>query len=108
MAVIALLVALGGKFVLLALGRVKLLGALMAAGGLLAALGYLRRAYDPADPSARVNVTRAGAYVCTAALALLAILAPAKFVLGACIVMAEVALAFDFIATAARGRRQGG
>jgi hypothetical protein len=104
LAAMAVLVGLGGKALLLALGRVKLAGALIAAGALIVALRALRQAYDPNDPAARINVTRAGAYVCAAALALLAIVAPAKFIIGACIVAAEAAIVFDFIATAAGGR----
>jgi hypothetical protein len=104
MVAIAVLVALGGKALLVTLGHVKPLGVLIAAGGLLAALGALRTAYDPSGPDARVNVTRAGAYVCTAAFALWAILAPGKWVYGACIVSAETAIVFDLIATAVRGR----
>ena len=104
MAAIAVLVALGGKSLLVSLGHFKLLGILLAAGGLVAALGALRRSYDPSRPEARVEVTRAGAYVCTAALALWAIVAPAKFAYGACIIAAESAIVFDIIATLARGR----
>ena len=104
MAAIAVLVALGGKSLLVSLGHVKPLGIALAAGALVAALGSLRRAYDPTNPDARANVTRGGAYVCAAIFALWAILAPGKWVYGACIVAAETAIVFDLIATVARGR----
>jgi len=104
MVAIIVLVAAGGPTLLVALGHVKVLGALVTAGALVAALVALRNAYDPADPSARINVTRAGAYACAAAFALWAVLAPARWNFGACIVSAEVALVFDLIATAVRGR----
>lgn len=105
MAVLAVLIAVGGRTLLLALGRVKPAGALIAAGALLAALGWLRSAYDPDNPASRLNVTRAGAYVCAAALTVIAVLAPAPFVLGACVFAAEAALVFDFISTAAVRKR---
>lgn len=101
---IIILIALGGRIVLVALGHVKLLGAMVMAGALVAALNSLRTAYDPANPNARVNVSRAGAYAAAAGFALWAVLAPARWNFGACIVSAEVALVFDLIATAVRGR----
>lgn len=103
MAAIALLVALGGKTLLVTLSENKLLGGVLLAGVVLVALGAVRRAYDPADPAARANVTKAAAYLCAAVLGWWAVLAPAKFAFGACIVAAEAALAFDIITTAARG-----
>jgi hypothetical protein len=42
--------------------------------------------------------------LCAAILALLAVLAPAKWVFGSCIAAAEVALVFDMITIVARGR----
>lgn len=108
MAFIAFLIAVGGKRLLFVLSEHRLWGALLAAGLVLAALGSLRRAYDPSSPEARVNVTKAGAYVCAAALALWAVVAPASWVFGSCIVAAEIALVFDIITVAARGRVTGG
>jgi hypothetical protein len=110
MAAIAVLVALGGKSLLVSLGHVKPLGIALAAGALVAALGSLRRAYEgsPGDPlpnpDARADVTRGGAYVAAAIFALWAIIAPGKWVYGACLVAAESAIVFDLIATVARGR----
>jgi hypothetical protein len=104
MAAIVVLIALGGPALLVQLGHMKLLGALIMAGALIAALNALRTAYDPADPNARANASRAGAYVAAAGFALWAVLAPARWNFGACIVSAEVALVFDLIATLARWR----
>jgi hypothetical protein len=104
MAVIAVLIAIGGKQLLLALSHMRPVGPLLAAGGLIAALGSLRGAYNPDDAAARSNVTRAGAYVVAALFALWAVLAPNKWVFGTCIVAAEVAVVFDLVATAARSR----
>ncbi len=108
MAFIALLVAVGGKQLLFALGENKVLGAIIGAGLVIVAFGSLRRSYDPADPDARMNVTKAGAYFCAAALTLWAIVAPARWVYGSCIVAAEAALVFDIITVAARKRVAGG
>jgi hypothetical protein len=104
MGAIAVLIAVGGKGLLLVLAHLRPYGALVPAGALLAALGALRGAYDPADPAARVNVTRAGAYVVAAIFALWAVVAPGKWVYGTCIIAAELAIVLDIIATAARGR----
>jgi hypothetical protein len=101
---IVVLVAVGGRTMLAQLGHVKVLGALVMAGALIAAANALRSAYDPADPNARVNVSKYGAYTCAAAFGLLAVLAPARWNIGVCIVAAEVALVFDLIATVARWR----
>jgi hypothetical protein len=108
MAFIALLVAAGGKQLLFVLSEHKVVGAIIGAGLVIAAFGVLRRAYDPADPDARLNVTKAGAYFCAATLALWAIVAPARWNYGAFIVAAEAALVFDIITVAARKRVAGG
>jgi len=106
--VLAVLVALGGNLVLVSLARQKPWGWLIAAGLVYLAVGGVRRAYEPANPAARVNVTRAGAYLCAAALALWAVLVPARWVFGSCIVATEVALVFDVIALVAPNRAAGG
>jgi hypothetical protein len=104
MAVIAILIAAGGKELLVALAHLKPFGALVPAGALVVAVLSLRGAYNPDDPAARSNVTRSGAYVVAAGFALWAVIAPNKWVFGTCIVAAEVAVVFDLIATAVRGR----
>ena len=108
MAVIAVLVAFGGRLVLVTLGQHKPWGWLIAAGLVYLAVHGVRAAYDPTRAEARVNVTKAGAYLCAAVLALWAVLLPARWVYGSCIVAAEIALVFDLITLAAPRRAAGG
>ncbi len=108
MGAIALLIAIGGRQLLVMLGHYKTWGALLAAALVFIAVRELRAAYDPASPDVRVEVTKAGAYFCAAVLALWAVLAPARWVFGSCIVAAEVAVVFDLITLAARSRTAGG
>ncbi len=98
MAAIVVLIALGGPAILVQLGHMKLLGALIMGGALIAALNSLRTAYDPADLRTRGSNAscRAGAYVVAAAGSRCGpSCAPARWNFGACIVSAEVALVFD-------------
>jgi hypothetical protein len=106
--VIAILIAIGGRHLLGVLALNKTWGAVLAVLFLVYAVRELRGAYDPSAPDARIEVTKAGAYVCAAVLALWAILAPARWNLGACLVAAEVAVVFDLISIVARGRAVGG
>jgi len=108
LAVIAVLVGFGGHLVLVTLGQHKPWGWLIGAGLVYLAVLGARAAYDPASPDARVNVTKAGAYLCAAVLALWAILLPARWVYGSCIVATEIALVFDLITLAAPRRAPGG
>jgi hypothetical protein len=108
LAVIAVLVAIGGQRVLLVLGQHKPFGWLIAAGLVYLAAKGAKAAYDPASPDARANVTKAGAYLCAALLALWAVLLPARWVYGSCIVATEVALVFDMITILAPRRTTGG
>jgi len=108
MGVIAILIAIGGRQLLTTLGHNRTMGALLAAALIFVALRQLRSAYDPAAPDARVEVTKAGAYFVAALLALIAILFPARWALGSCVVAAEVAIVFDIITLAARSRTAGG
>jgi len=105
---IIILVAAGGKSLLLALGHVKVVGALICAGALLAALAAARRAYDPNDEAARANVTRFVAYAATSIFALWAVVAPASWNFGVTIAAAEIALVFDLMASVARSRAANG
>ncbi len=107
-AVIAVLVAVGGRLVLTTLSQHKPWGWLIAAGAVYVAVRGVRGAYDPFAPDARVNVTKAGAYLCAAVLFLWAVLLPARWVYGSCIVAAEAALVFDLISIAAPRRAGGG
>jgi hypothetical protein len=108
MGAIAVLIAIGGRQLLVTLGHYKTWGALLAALLVFLAVRELRTAYDPTAPDARVEVTKAGAYFCAAILALWAIVAPARWVFGSCIVAAEIAVVFDIITLAARSRAAGG
>ena len=108
MGVIAALIAVGGRQLLVTLGHNKTWGAVLAAALVFVAVRELRSAYDPAAPDVRVEVTKAGAYFCAALLALWAVLFPARWVFGSCIVAAEVAIVFDIITLAARSRIAGG
>jgi hypothetical protein len=83
-------------------------GWLIAAALVYVAVNGVRTAYDPDRPEARVQVTKAGAYLCAAILALWAVLLPARWVDGSCIVAVEVALVFDLITLAAPRRAAGG
>ncbi len=105
---IAVLIAIGGRSLLVTLGHNKTWGAVLAVAAVVLAVRELRRAYDPLAPDVRVEVTKAGAYFIAALLALIAVLAPARWVFGSCIVAAEVAVVFDIITLAARSRTAGG
>jgi hypothetical protein len=94
--------------VLTELNHYKPWGWLIAAGLVYLAVTNARGAYDPASPEARANVTKAGAYLCAAALALWAVVLPARWVFGSCIVATEVALVFDLITILAPRRVPGG
>jgi hypothetical protein len=108
LALIAVLVAAGGHNLLVILGQHKPWGWLIAAGGVYLAVNGIRAVYDPASPQARADVTKAGAYLVAAILALWAVLLPARWVFGSCIAAAEIALVFDLITLAAPGRAAGG
>ncbi len=108
LAVIALLVGVGGPAVLATLGQHKPWGWLIAAGLVYLAVGGVRSAYDPESPQARVEVTKAGTYLCAALLALWAVIMPARWVYGSCIVATEIALVFYLITLVAPRRAAGG
>ena len=97
LAVIALLVGIGGPALLATLGQHKPWGWLIAAGLVYLAVNGVRTAYNPESPQARAEVTKAGTYLVAAVLALWAVLLPARWVYGSCIVAAEIALVFDLI-----------
>ncbi len=108
MVAIAVLIAVGGRQLLVLLGHYKTWGAVLAAALVFVAVRELRGAYDPARPDARVEVTKAGAYFVAALLTLIAVLVPQRWAFGSCIVAAEIAVVFDIITLAARGRAVGG
>jgi hypothetical protein len=102
LAVIALLVALGGFSLLHLLAQHRPLGLGIVAAAIFATVMTIRRTYDPAVPGARREVTKAAAYCCAALLALIPV-ATGKHE-GIAIVAAEVALIFDIVSIAARPR----
>ena len=108
MGVMAVLIAIGGRALLVTLGHYRMWGALIALAVIFLAVRELRSAYDPSLPDARIEVTKAVAYFCAAVFLLWAIVAPARWVFGSCIVAAEVAVVFDLITLAARSRTAGG
>jgi hypothetical protein len=108
LAVIAILIAAGGQLLLVTLGHHKPWGWLIMAGLVYLAVLGVRGAYDPNTPHARVNVTKAGTYLCAAILGLWAVLLPARWVFGSCIVAAEIALVFDLVTLVAPRRATGG
>jgi drug/metabolite transporter superfamily protein YnfA len=108
LALITVFVAIGGHNILVMLNQHKPWGWLIAAGLVYLAVMGVKSAYDPTLPDARVNVTKGGAYLLAAALALWAGLVPARWVFGSCIVATEVALVFDLITIVAPRRVPGG
>ena len=82
LAVIAVFVAFGGHNLLVMLNGHKPWGWLIAAGLVYLAVNGVRASYDPTRPEARVNVTKSGAYLCAAILALWAVLVPALSVMA--------------------------
>jgi hypothetical protein len=107
LAVIALLVLLGGRLLLHALGQFRLAAAIALTACLVAGFISARRTYAAAPDDARVTITKAVAYLVAGGLALWEVLAPAKWIPGSCIAAAEVALIFDIIVVASRSRAAG-
>ncbi|MGD0052163.1 MAG: hypothetical protein ABSD03_10165 [Vulcanimicrobiaceae bacterium] len=105
---IAVLIALGAQPVLHLLAANRLLGTIVLAVALVAAVLAIRRAYDPASPTVRADVTKYVAYCVAAALALVTIDWGPHWAIRACITAAEVAVAFDIVTIVARPRAVGG
>jgi hypothetical protein len=102
LAVIALLVAVGGKLVLANLASHKAVAAFAILILIAGAAVALRRAYRAPNDEARIVITKYVAYLVAAILALWDVLAPAKWIPGSCIAAVEVALVFDIITIWAR------
>lgn len=105
--VIAILVALGTAPVLRFLSINRLAGTLLLAGTVLATIVMIRRAYDPAAPSVRADVTKAVAYCAAAILALVTVVWHPHWAIRACITAAEVAILFDVFTIVTRPRAAG-
>ncbi len=97
LAVIALLIAKGGKAVLANLATHKAVAALAIAVLIVGAALALRRTFSAPDDETRIVITKYVAYLVGAALALWDVLAPAKWLPGSCVAAVEVALVFDII-----------
>jgi peptidoglycan biosynthesis protein MviN/MurJ (putative lipid II flippase) len=107
LAVIAIIVAVGGKVVLANLGTHKAFAALTIVALIVGAALALRRTYRAPNDETRIVITKYVAYLVAAILALWDVLAPAKWIPGSCIAAAEVALVFDIITIWARGNAAG-
>ncbi len=102
LATIAALVAVGGKLVLANFATHRGIAAAAIALLIAGAAVALRRAYRAPTDETRIIITKYVAYLVAAILALLDVLAPAKWIPGSCIAAAEVALVFDMITIWAR------
>jgi hypothetical protein len=108
LAVIAILVAVGGKVVLANLATHKAIAALAIVAVIGTAAFALRRSYRSPNDETRIVITKYVAYLVAAILALWDVLAPAKWIPGSCVAAAEVALVFDIITIWARSNVAGG
>ncbi|HZO93590.1 MAG TPA: hypothetical protein VFB22_07450 [Candidatus Baltobacteraceae bacterium] len=104
LAVIAVLIAVGGLPILDMLRRERTLGVAVSVIAIAGTLLMMRRAYDPSAPTARADVTKAVAYCATAVLALVTIVWHPHWGARACITAAEVAVMFDIVLVARRPR----
>jgi hypothetical protein len=104
LAVIALIVAAGGRTILAELGTHRPLAAVVIAGLIVFSVVGLRRTYRGAADDARLVITKHVAYLAAAGLILADVLMPAKWLPGSCIAAAEVALVFDMMTIATRRR----
>jgi hypothetical protein len=84
------------------LAQHRAFAAVLLATVAVAALLALRRAVVAATPTARVEVTKAGAYFTAAVLAFVAIGLHVHWAIGACVAAVEAALVFDIITIVAR------
>jgi len=105
---IAVLIAAGAQPVLHLLAANRLFGTLLLAVALIATVLAIRRAYDPASPTVRADVTKGVAYCVAVALALVTIDWGPHWAIRACITAAEVAVVFDITTIIARPRAAGG
>jgi hypothetical protein len=104
LAVIAVLIAAGGRSILSGFGSHRVLAAFVIVGLIVLALAGLRRTFRAAAGDARLVITKNVAYLAVAGLVLTDMLAPAKWLPGSCIAAAEVALVFDIMTIVTRRR----
>jgi len=106
LALIAILVALGGNIVLALLAQHREFAEVLLLIVAIAAFLGLRRAVTANSPTARADVTKAAAYLVAAILAFVAIGLRVHWAIGACIAATEAALVFDIISNIARARSE--
>jgi hypothetical protein len=104
LALIAILVALGGNIVLGLLAQHRTFAGVLLLVVAIAAFLGLRRAVAVNAPTARADVTKAAAYLVAAILAFVAIGLHVHWAIGACIAATEAALVFDIVSIVARAR----
>ena len=104
LALIAILVAVGGNVVLGMLAQHRAFAEVLLLVVAVAAFFGVRRAVVANAPTARIDVTKAGAYFVAAVLAFVAIGLHVHWAIGATIAAVEAALVFDVITVAARAR----
>jgi hypothetical protein len=102
LAVIAVLVAAGTPLVLHVLAQNRVLGTALLVLVIAGTVVMIRRAYVPASPTVRADVTKAVAYCAAAILALITLDWNPHWAIRACITAAEVAIIFDIITVANR------
>ena len=104
LAVLLVLVAAGGGRVLRALAERRAIGDLVLLLAVVATVVMIRRAYDPASPTVRADVTAAVGYCCSAVLAFVAVAGSQRWAIGSAIIALEISLAFEIVAIAASSR----
>jgi len=105
--VIALLVAVYGRLLLATLGMHRSIAGLVLVGLIVVSYVALRRTYKQPGDGARLIITKYVTYLVAAALALVEMIAPAKWLPGSIIAALEVALVFDMITIATRPKPSG-
>lgn len=106
--VLLVLVAAGGGRILHVLAARRAIGAALLLLAVAATVVMIRRAYDPASPTVRTDVTAAVGYCCSAVLALVAVAGSQEWAVGSAIIALVVSLAFEIVTIAAGSRAVGG
>jgi hypothetical protein len=100
--VIAILIAIGASPLLDFLARNRLGATIVTLALIVASIVMIRRAYVPASPTVRADVSKACAYCAAALFAFVTVEWNPHWAIRACISAAEVAVVFDIITVAAR------
>ncbi len=104
LSLIAIVVPVGGNIMLASLDRHRAFATVLLAFVAVMAVLSLRRARVADAPSARIEITKAAAYVVPPILGFVAIGLHVHWAIGACIAAMEVAIVFDIITIVARLR----